>query len=58
VTLNVTVPDNVSATVVLPISKPGSTSGSGAGQPAFVSESTVQATYTVGSGQSSFVVGG
>jgi alpha-L-rhamnosidase len=56
-TLNVTVPDNVSATVVLPISKPGSTSGSGAGQPAFVSESTVQATYTVGSGQSSFIVG-
>ena len=56
-TLNVTIPDNVSATVVLPISKPGSTSGSGAGQPAFVSENTVQATYTVGSGQSSFIVG-
>jgi len=56
-TLDVTIPDNVSATVLLPISKPGSTSASGAGQPTFVLEDTVQATYTVGSGQSSFVVG-
>jgi hypothetical protein len=56
-TLDVTIPDNVSATVLLPIIKPGSTSASGAGQPTFVSENTVQATYTVGSGQSSFIVG-
>jgi alpha-L-rhamnosidase len=56
-TLGVTIPDNVSATVLLPISKPKSTSASGAGQPTFVSENTVQATYAVGSGQSSFIVG-
>jgi alpha-L-rhamnosidase len=56
-TLDVTIPDNVSATVLLPITKPGSTSASGAGQPSFISENGVQATYTVGSGQSSFIVG-
>jgi alpha-L-rhamnosidase len=55
-TLDVTIPDNVSATVELPITKPGSTSASGAGQPSFVSETAVQATYSVGSGQSSFIV--
>jgi len=37
-TLDVTIPDNVSATVLLPITKPGSTSASGAGQPSFISE--------------------
>ncbi len=56
--LNVTIPVNISATVVLPISKPASTSASGAGKPTFVSEDTAHATYTVGSGQSSFVVAG
>jgi alpha-L-rhamnosidase len=55
-TLDLTIPVNVSATVVLPITKPASTSASGAGQPAFVSEDTAQARYTVGSGQSSFIV--
>jgi alpha-L-rhamnosidase len=55
-TLDLTIPANVSATVVLPITKPASTSASGAGQPAFVSEDTAQARYTVGSGQSSFIV--
>jgi alpha-L-rhamnosidase len=55
-TLDLTIPVNVSATVVLPISRPASTSGSGAGQPVFVSEDTAQARYSVGSGQSSFVV--
>jgi alpha-L-rhamnosidase len=55
-TLGLTIPVNVSATVVLPITKPASTSASGAGQPAFVSEDTAQARYTVGSGQSSFIV--
>ena len=55
-TLDLTIPVNVSATVVLPITKPASTSASGAGQPTFVSEDTAQARYTVGSGQSSFIV--
>jgi alpha-L-rhamnosidase len=55
-TLDLTLPVNVSATVALPISKPASTSASGAGQPTFVSEGTTQAKYSVGSGQSSFVV--
>jgi alpha-L-rhamnosidase len=57
-TLDVTVPVNVRATVLLPILKPASTSASGAGQPSFISEDAAHATYTVGSGQSSFVVGG
>ena len=56
--LDVTIPVNVSATVVLPISKPASTSASGAGKPVFVSEDTAHATYNVGSGQSSFIVAG
>ena len=56
--LDVTIPVNVRATVVLPIAKPASTSASGAGQPTFVSEDAAHATYTVGSGQSSFIVGG
>jgi len=56
-TLDVTIPVNVSATIVLPIGKPGSTSASGAGQPALSSEDSAHATYAVGSGQSSFVVG-
>jgi len=55
--LDVTVPVNVGATVVLPITKPASTSASGDGQPTFVSEDAAHASYTVGSGQSSFVVG-
>jgi alpha-L-rhamnosidase len=55
-TLDLTIPVNVSATVVLPIAKPASTSASGAGQPTFVSEDSAQARYTVGSGQSSFIV--
>lgn len=55
-TLDLTIPVNASASVVLPITKPGSTSASGAGQPTFVSESTTQAKYSIGSGQSSFVV--
>ena len=56
-TLDLTLPTNVSATVLLPISKPASTSASGAGQPTFLSEDTAHARYSVGSGQSSFVVG-
>ena len=56
--LDVTIPVNVSATVVLPISKPASTSASGTGNPTFVSEDTAHATYSAGSGQSSFVVAG
>ena len=56
--LDVTIPVNVSATVVLPISKPANTSASGAGKPTFVSEDTAHATYSVGSGQSSFIVAG
>jgi alpha-L-rhamnosidase len=55
-TLALTIPVNVGATVVLPITKPASTSASGQGQPVFVSESTTQARYSVGSGQSAFVV--
>lgn len=56
--LDVTLPDNVRATVVLPITKPANTSASGAGQPTFVSEDAAHATYSVGSGQSSFIVAG
>ena len=56
--LDVTIPVNVAATVVLPISKPLNTSASGAGQPTFVAEDTAQATYSVGSGKSSFAVAG
>ncbi len=56
--LDVTIPVNVSATVVLPITKPANTSASGAGQPVFMSEDTARATYSVGSGQSSFIVAG
>jgi Bacterial alpha-L-rhamnosidase. len=55
-TLDLTIPVNISATVALPITRPGSTSASGVGQPTFISEDTVKATYSVGSGQSSFVV--
>ena len=56
--LDVTIPVNVGATVVLPINKPANTSASGAGQPTFLSEDTAHATYSVGSGQSSFIVAG
>jgi hypothetical protein len=42
--------------VVLPITTPASTSASGAGRPTFVAETAAQATYVVGSGQSSFIV--
>jgi len=55
-TLDVTLPVNVSATILLPITRTGSTSASGAGQPTFLSEDTIHATYSVGSGQSSFSV--
>jgi alpha-L-rhamnosidase len=54
--LDLTVPVNVGTTVVLPITTPASTSASGAGQPTFVAETAAQATYVVGSGQSSFIV--
>jgi alpha-L-rhamnosidase len=55
-TLDLTVPVNVGTTVMLPVTKPASTSASGAGRPTFVAETAAQATYVVGSGQSSFIV--
>jgi alpha-L-rhamnosidase len=55
-TLDLTIPVNVSATVVLPITRPASTSASGAGQPNFLSEDATRARYGVGSGQSFFIV--
>jgi alpha-L-rhamnosidase len=56
--LDITIPVNVGASVVLPITKPANTSASGAGQPTFLAEDPAHAIYSVGSGQSSFIVAG